>query len=48
MAEIAAAPGITATRLALSWLLHRGEHLLAIPGTTSAAHLGLGRRYASA
>ncbi len=31
--------GCTPAQLALAWLLHRGEHVLPIPGTTSAAHL---------
>ncbi|MGW1743613.1 aldo/keto reductase [Nocardia sp. NPDC001965] len=39
VAAIAAAHGISTTRLALSWLLHRGDHVLAIPGTTDPAHL---------
>ncbi|WP_328388839.1 aldo/keto reductase [Nocardia sp. NBC_00416] len=38
-AEIAAAHGVAPTRLALSWLLHRGDHILAIPGTTNPTHL---------
>ncbi|MGI5222767.1 aldo/keto reductase [Nocardia sp. CA-290969] len=38
-AEIAAAHGASLTQLALSWLLHRGDHLLAIPGTTDPGHL---------
>ncbi len=31
--------GCTPAQLALAWLLHQGEHILPIPGTTSAAHL---------
>jgi len=31
--------GCTPAQLALAWLLARGEHVIAIPGTTSAAHL---------
>ncbi|ENO87972.1 aldo/keto reductase [Thauera linaloolentis] len=31
--------GCTPAQLALAWLLGRGEHILPIPGTTSAAHL---------
>jgi aryl-alcohol dehydrogenase-like predicted oxidoreductase len=31
--------GCTPAQLALAWLLHRGPHVTAIPGTTSAAHL---------
>ena len=36
---IAAQAGCTPAQLALAWLLARGEHVLAIPGTTSATHL---------
>ncbi len=31
--------GCTPAQLALAWLLHRGEHILPIPGTTRASHL---------
>lgn len=31
--------GCTPAQLALAWLLHRGDHVLPIPGTTNAAHL---------
>ena len=31
--------GCTPAQLALAWLLHRGEHIIPIPGTTSLAHL---------
>jgi aryl-alcohol dehydrogenase-like predicted oxidoreductase len=31
--------GCTAAQLALAWLLHKGEHVIPIPGTTSVAHL---------
>ena len=31
--------GCTPAQLALAWLLHRGEHIIPIPGTTSVAHL---------
>ncbi|MBQ0942034.1 aldo/keto reductase [Ideonella sp. 4Y16] len=31
--------GVTVAQLALAWLLHRGEHIIPIPGTTSVAHL---------
>jgi aryl-alcohol dehydrogenase-like predicted oxidoreductase len=31
--------GLTLAQLALAWVLARGEHVLAIPGTTRAAHL---------
>ena len=29
----------TPSQLALAWLLHRGEHIIPIPGTTSLSHL---------
>jgi len=38
-ADIAQAAGCTPAQLALAWLLHRGEHVIPIPGTTSLAHL---------
>lgn len=31
--------GCTPSQLAIAWLLHRGEHIIPIPGTTSVAHL---------
>jgi aryl-alcohol dehydrogenase-like predicted oxidoreductase len=31
--------GCTMAQLALAWLLHRGPHVIPIPGTTSGAHL---------
>ena len=31
--------GCSLAQLALAWLLHRGEHIIAIPGTTSVSHL---------
>jgi aryl-alcohol dehydrogenase-like predicted oxidoreductase len=31
--------GCTPAQLALSWLLHKAPHIVAIPGTTSVAHL---------
>jgi aryl-alcohol dehydrogenase-like predicted oxidoreductase len=31
--------GLTLAQLALAWVLSRGEHVLAIPGTTQLAHL---------
>lgn len=31
--------GCTPAQLALAWLLHRGEHIIPIPGTTSLVHL---------
>jgi len=36
---VAAGLGITPAQLALAWVLSRGEHVLAIPGTTQIAHL---------
>jgi aryl-alcohol dehydrogenase-like predicted oxidoreductase len=36
---LAAEAGCTPAQLALAWLLHRGEEILPIPGTTSIAHL---------
>ena len=36
---IAIEAGCTPAQLALSWLLHRGDHIIPIPGTTSLAHL---------
>ncbi len=36
---IAQEVGCTPAQLALAWLLHRGEHIIPIPGTTSVAHL---------
>lgn len=36
---IAAREGITPAQLALAWLLSRGDHVHAIPGTTSTGHL---------
>ncbi len=36
---VAAEAGIAPAQLALSWLLARGDHVHAIPGTTSSAHL---------
>ncbi len=32
--EMAAGKGVTPAQLALAWLLHRGEHVVTIPGTT--------------
>jgi aryl-alcohol dehydrogenase-like predicted oxidoreductase len=29
----------TLAQLAIAWLLHRGEHIIPIPGTTSVSHL---------
>ena len=39
LAEIAARRQVTAAQVALSWLLHRAPNIIAIPGTTSIAHL---------
>ncbi len=39
LGEVAAEHGITPNQVALAWLLHRGPHLLPIPGTTSIRHL---------
>jgi len=36
---LAAARGVTVAQLALAWLLHRAEHIIPIPGTTSIRHL---------
>jgi aryl-alcohol dehydrogenase-like predicted oxidoreductase len=38
-AAIASELGCTPAQLALAWLLTRGEHLIALPGTTNLAHL---------
>jgi len=37
--EMARARGVTPAQIALAWLLARGHHIVAIPGTTKAAHL---------
>jgi aryl-alcohol dehydrogenase-like predicted oxidoreductase len=39
VAELAAAKGITAGQLALAWVLHRGEHIVPIPGTKRVSYL---------
>ena len=39
LAVIARDAGCTLAQLALAWLLHQGEHIIPIPGTTSRAHL---------
>ena len=36
---LATEAGVTPAQLSLAWVLSRGDHLHAIPGTTSAAHL---------
>ncbi len=38
-AALAREAGTTLAQLSLAWVLARGEHVLAIPGTTSLAHL---------
>ncbi len=37
--QVAKEAGCTPAQLALAWLLHRGEHIIPIPGTTSVSHL---------
>ena len=39
IAEVAARRGATPSQIALSWLLHRSERILLIPGTSSVRHL---------
>jgi diketogulonate reductase-like aldo/keto reductase len=39
IASVAAKHDATPTQIALAWLLHRDEHVLLIPGTSSVAHL---------
>jgi pyridoxine 4-dehydrogenase len=39
LAEIAARQQVTTAQLALAWLLRRAPNIIAIPGTTSIAHL---------
>lgn len=39
VAEVASRRGATPAQVAMAWLLHRGEHILLIPGTASVAHL---------
>ncbi|MES2291283.1 MAG: aldo/keto reductase [Pseudomonadota bacterium] len=38
-AAIAGTAGVTPAQLALGWLLAKGDHIVAIPGTSSIAHL---------
>ena len=38
-AKLAAGANLSLAQLALAWVLHRGEHVIAIPGTTNLAHL---------
>jgi aryl-alcohol dehydrogenase-like predicted oxidoreductase len=37
--QIAAEKGVTPAQLALAWILHQGEHIAPIPGTTKLARL---------
>lgn len=37
--RLAADAGVTPAQLSLGWVLSRGEHVVAIPGTANAAHL---------
>jgi aryl-alcohol dehydrogenase-like predicted oxidoreductase len=39
LGEIAGSLGCTRAQAALAWLLHQGEHVIALPGTTKADHL---------
>jgi pyridoxine 4-dehydrogenase len=39
IAGVASRHGATPSQVALAWLLHRDEHILLIPGTSSAGHL---------
>lgn len=39
MRDIAAQAGCSLAELALGWVLHQGEHVIALPGTTKMAHL---------
>lgn len=39
--------GLTPASLALAWVLHRGDHLIPIPGTRSVAHLADNAKAAS-
>ncbi len=39
LADIAHAREKTVAQVALNWLLHKDEHIVAIPGTTTIAHL---------
>jgi pyridoxine 4-dehydrogenase len=39
ISSVAAKYGATRAQIALAWLLHRGQHVLLIPGTSSVAHL---------
>ena len=39
VARVAARHGATPSQVAIAWLLHRDEHILLIPGTSSVSHL---------
>ncbi|MNT47309.1 putative oxidoreductase YdbC [compost metagenome] len=39
MQAIAERAGCTLAELAIAWVLNQGEHVIALPGTTSVAHL---------
>ncbi|MEA2218686.1 MAG: pyridoxine 4-dehydrogenase [Solirubrobacteraceae bacterium] len=39
VAGVAAKHGVSTSQVALAWLLHRDEHVLLIPGTSSIGHL---------
>ncbi|MBO0768688.1 MAG: oxidoreductase [Solirubrobacterales bacterium] len=39
VAEVATRHGVSASQIALAWLLHRSERILLIPGTSSVKHL---------
>lgn len=39
VAAVAQAHGVTPSQVRLAWTLHRGDHVLAIPGTGDPAHL---------
>src|SRR5262249_8795566 len=39
LGEVAQAHEATVSQVALSWLLHQDEHVIAIPGATRAAHV---------
>ena len=39
ISSVAAQYGATPAQIALTWLLHKDQHVLLIPGTSSMAHL---------
>jgi aryl-alcohol dehydrogenase-like predicted oxidoreductase len=39
VSQVAKDMGCTPAQLAIAWLLHRGDHIIPIPGTTSLSHL---------